>query len=77
MIHALFDEKMQQFAQQHPHHPFLKELATALTVARFELTAETMEDIELIAGKLMLISGGSIQCIVDPNEQPDQLSGNA
>lgn len=77
MIHVLYDEIMRQFFLRYPAHPFLQELLTAIALARFELTPDTMSDVEMVAGKLMVLSGGTIKCIVDPTEEQETLCGHA
>jgi hypothetical protein len=77
MIQLLFDETMRQFVIKHPTHPYVIELSIAVTNAQFELTKETLDDMNIAIGKLVIFTGGDIQCVIEPGEQPYTIEGNA
>jgi len=77
MIRVVFDDVVRRYIMAHPSHPYVIELFDAIANARFEFSKATLDDVNIAVGKLSILTGGEIECIIEPGEQPYGIVGNA
>lgn len=77
MIRLICDDIVRRYITAHPSHPYVVELSEAVIHAKFEFTRATLEDVNIAIGKLMVLTGGDIQCVIEPGEADYPVEGHA
>jgi len=77
MICVMYDDIVRRFITEQPTHHFIKELLDAIQIAQFELTKETLADVHIAMGKVIIYTGGDVQCLVQEGEYPYPRIGHA